>query len=169
MRLEPATLGLSHPRLNLVNPDDHHPDGESFTIDSQGVQSLPPGTTFDLDIALGTDQYNTARVIIQGEELVGPSGPLWRVGAEVYATRDVNEAIAHSIREATPLPTRVYVATYAKQNGDAYLTHKVFNVAGALYIALDDAVLTGSNLRLTFHNYFGGSAFLWVRGQAICW
>jgi hypothetical protein len=67
---------------------------------------------------------------------------------------------------------KTYTATYSKQNGDAYLSDKVFDTNTSLsaqYIALKDAYITGSILRLVFHNYFGGSAYLWVKGQALLW
>lgn len=99
------------------------------------------------------------------------SGSTLKEGGEIMVTRDASEAMGLSCIDTT-MSFRVYVATYSKANGDARLTNAVFDsnpANGADYIALQDAVLTGSVLRLTFKNLFGGSATLWVKGQALVW
>jgi len=165
MRPAPATDGRVHPADNT--PDDHHKAPDRFTITNTS-QSLPPGTSYNLDIALGSADYQFARIQIMGARQ--PFGSGWRECAEVFVTRDISEAVGHSNRESSF--KRTYCATYSKVNGDSYLSHKIFDsITGVSnrYIALLDAVLTGSVLRLTFHNYFGGSATLWVKGVALCW
>lgn len=95
---------------------------------------------------------------------------MWRESAEVFVTRDAGEAASHTIRASSF--KKVYACTYQKQVGDSYLSHKIFDSntgSSNRYIALQDAVITGSTLRLTFRNFFGGSAFMWVQGQAILW
>jgi len=98
-----------------------------------------------------------------------PTGPQWREAAEVVVTTDSAEAQGYSVRDTGSFK-KSYAATYSKQNGDTNLTHKIFDsdVSGydKRYIALLDAWITGSTLRLRFKNYFGGSKPLWVKGQA---
>jgi hypothetical protein len=167
MRLEPIKDGLQHPTDN--GEDDHHPAPYSVTINNTS-QSLPPGTTYNLDISLPHSNFQIARVQITGAKPMWTSGQ-WREGVEILATRDSAEAMGHSIRETGSM-YKVYAATYSKQNSDSYLSQKIFdNNTGSSnrYICLQDAVITGSTLRLTFLNTFGGSATLWVKGQALLW
>lgn len=169
MRLEPATDGLDHDGLLSVGADDHHPEPVSITINNTS-QSLPPGTDYNLDLILPHSGFQMARVQITGPHEMWTAGQ-WRDCAEIVVTRSVSEAMGYSIRDAQSM-YKVYAATYSKQNGDAWLSHKIFDnstPAANRYIALLDAVITGSTLRLTFHNYFGGSATLWVKGQALVW
>lgn len=161
MRLKPETDGVGHDDLNIT-AHDHHPQPEMVDIDNTS-QSLPPGTTYNLDITLSHSNYQVAKMILMGAK--SPQGPQWKECAEVYATRDLSEAIAESVREVAF--KTVYAMTYSKQNGDAYLTHKIFdNDVANEYILLQDAYITGSTLRLVFLNTFGGSATLWVKGTA---
>jgi hypothetical protein len=94
----------------------------------------------------------------------------WRECAEIVATTDSAEAMGHSVREAGT--RKVYASTYSKQNADAYLSHKIFDDntgSGNRYIAVQDVAIVGAVLRITFRNFFGGSATLWVKGQALLW
>jgi len=94
---------------------------------------------------------------------------LFRECAKVHVTTDTADALGDSVRN-TGLAYKSYAVSYAKQAGATNLTHKLFDTAtgaSARYIALKDAVITGSTLRLTFHNYYGGSATLSVKGQAV--
>jgi hypothetical protein len=171
MRLGAPSDGRSHEALD-VGAHDHHNAPESVSF-SNTAQSLPPGATFDLDVPLGRTGYQLARVQITGPAVIpaGISSALWRECAELVVTTDSSEAVGHSIRDAAS-PKKVYAATYSKQNGDSYLTHKIFDSntgSGNRYICVQDAVITGSILRITFRNYFGGSATLWVKGQALVW
>jgi len=134
---------------------------------SNTSQSLPPGTTYDLDVALGRDDYQLATIHMIGARRY-PSTTNWYETACVYATRVAAEAIARSARGVGYRQS--YVSQYSKFAGDAYLTHKIFDsntTEANIYIALQDAVLTGSVLRLTFKNFYGGSATLWVKGEAL--
>jgi hypothetical protein len=167
MRLTEQSDGLLHPPD--LTPDDHHPAPTSVTIDNTS-QSLPPGTSYNLDISLPHSNFQFARVQITGAKPLWIAG-YWREGAEILVTRSASEAMGHSIRETGSM-YKVYAVTYSKPQGDAYLSHKIFdNNTGSSnrYIALLDAVITGSTLRLTFRNTFGGSATLWVKGQALLW
>lgn len=165
MRLDQVTDGNSHAGLDL-GPDDHHKRPTVVSI-SNTTQSLPPGTSFDLDIPVGSDQWTIAEIQLIGPHTMSGAGVTWKEGAQIVATRTASEALGHSQRDIQF--KKVYHATYSKVAGDAYLTHKIFDsntTLSAQYIALTDAVLTGTNLRLTFRNYFGGSATLWVKGTA---
>ncbi len=167
MRTTPATDGKKHAGSNPL-PHDHHNRPESFSISSTGTQSLPPGTTYDLDIDLGRTGYTYGRVYLEGPRTMSGSGVLWQECAEVVVTTDSADARSHSVRDSNF--KKVYAGHYSKPQGDAWLSHKIFDSATGLtqrYIALLDAWITGSTLRLRFHNYFGGSAFLWVEGQAV--
>jgi len=167
MRLQPEADGRQHPDDGAA--DDHHPAPESVTINNT-TQSLPPGTSYNLDISLPHNDFQIARVQITGKKPMWNTGQ-WREGAEIVVTRDASEAMGHSIRETGSM-YKVYASTYSKQNSDAYLSHKIFDDntgSSNRYIALRDALITGSTLRLTFRNTFGGSATLWVKGQALVW
>jgi hypothetical protein len=166
MRLSIETDGRIHPADGGVN--DHHPRPVSVSINNT-TQSLPPGTSYNLDISLPHGGFKIARIQIMGAKAVGAAGS-FREGAEIVASTDADQAMAISTREAAV--KKSYVATYSKQNGDAYLSHKIFDSntgSTALYIAVTAAVIIGSTLRITFRNYFGGSATLWVKGQALLW
>jgi hypothetical protein len=164
MRLRQQTDGRLHPADG--GADDHHaaPVSVDFT---NTTQSLPPGTTYNLDVAVGRDDFRFARVMLVGPNDSTGLSATWREAAELLVTRDTAQAMGHSFRNAGQ--KTVYSSTYSKQNSDAYLTHKIFNTGSGNYIAVQDAVLTGSVLRLTFRSFFGGSVFLNVRGQALLW
>lgn len=162
MRLVPMTDGLMHPSDGGIN--DHHPGTKAVTINNT-TQSLPPGTTYNLDTALGNSNFQLARVMIFGPKVLFGSADLWKEGGEILVTRDISEAVGQSYRDAGTFK-KVYSVSYSKFRSDSYLTQKIFDSGGNRYIALQDAVLTGSDLRLTFKNFFGGSATLWVKGQA---
>jgi|WetSurMetagenome_2_1015567.scaffolds.fasta_scaffold06352_5 hypothetical protein len=167
MRLGPNTDGRSHLALTVA-VGDHHPRPTVVTI-SNTSQAIAAGADYNLDIALGSSDYQLARVQILGPKIVGAG--LWRECASVHATRTSAQAIGHTVRDAG-VANKVYSSTYSKQAGAAMLTHKIFDsvtTTGADYIALKDAVMTGSVLRLTFHNYDGSSRTLWVKGEALVW
>lgn len=165
MRTTPTTDGHSHDALT-VTANDHHPQPTTISINNT-TQSLPPGTTYDLDLTLPHSNFKFAKIIIMGAW--SPPGPAWRECAQVTVTTDSAEAIGTSIRDAGSFK-KSYAATYSKQNGAANLSHKIFDSAvgsySQRYIALKDAWITGTTLRLRFQNYFGDSATLWVKGQA---
>lgn len=165
MRTKPVTDGLSHNAMT-VGVNDHHSRPTTISINNT-TQSLPPGTTYDLDLTLPDANYKRAKIILMGAW--SPPGPSWRECCELVVTTDSAEAISISIRDAGSFK-KSYAATYSKQNGDANLSHKIFdNATGSYsqrYIALKDAWITGTTLRLRFQNYYGGSATLWVKGQA---
>jgi hypothetical protein len=164
MRLKAQTDGRFHPTDGGEN--DHHsaPKAISFSNTSHW---LPPNTTYNLDIAVGQANFQFARVMLIGPNGATGFGTNWKEGAELLVTRDQSKAMGHSFRNASP--KKVYAVTYSKQNADSYLSHKIFNAGASNYIAVQDAVLTGSVLRLTFRNYYGGSMTLNVRGQALLW
>lgn len=170
MRLGGAIPRQSHVGLNF-DENNHHPEPTSVSINNT-TQSLPPGTTYNLDITLPHADFEFARVMIMGPQVVPPVvSANYREYAEVAVTTVAAEAIAHSTRNAGTFK-KVYAATYSKQNGDTYLSHKIFDSVtgvGNRYIQLLDAQIIGATLRLTFRNTHGGSAFLWVKGQALLW
>lgn len=164
MRLQAETDGRLHEGL-VVTENDHHPRAASVNF-SNTSQSLPPGTTYNLDITLPDGNFQVARVMMHGPKQM--SGGQWYEGAEIHATRDADEAIGQSWWDVSF--KKVYAVTYSKQVLDSYLTEKIFDSntsSSAKYIACTAAVLTGSVLRLTFQNYFGGSATLWVKGKVL--
>jgi hypothetical protein len=164
LRLIQQTDGRIHPLDGLAT--DHHAVPSS--VDFQNTtQSLPPGTTYNLDITLGSSNYQFARIILIGPNVSADMGD-WKECAELLVTRNSNEAISHSIRSAA-VPKKVYCSTYSKQNSDAYLTHKIFNAGAGNYIAVQDAVLTSNVLRITFKNFYGGSMYLNVHGHVLLW
>jgi len=169
VRPEQDTDGRSHDALTTT-PDDHHPAPDHVSF-SNTSQSLPPGTTYDLDVTLPHASYKVARVQLMGPvPSGGGSGTVWRECASIHATTSSAEAMGHSTR--TSGFKQVYCATYAKSQGDSQLSHKVFDSstpAANRYISLQDAWITGSTLRLRFRNHFGGSATLWVKGTALLW
>jgi len=166
MRLSAETDGRDHASL-AATPDDHHPRPASVTINNTS-QSLPPGTTYNLDIALPHAGFQFARVQILGAKQMPLSAGNWYECAEIIATTNSAQAIGHSTHDSSF--KKVYSVTYSKQVGDAILSHKIFDTnTAAEYIALQDALITGSTLRLIFRNFFGGSATLWVKGQALLW
>lgn len=163
MRTQTPTTDIKHPPVHT--PDDHHPEPGSFSINNTS-QSLPPGTDYNLDIPLGKTGYKSARIILHGP--VTLSGNLWRESAIICASDDPAEALGVTTFNSSWLLN--YTPVYSKAVGNSYLTDKIFDnntTSYAMYIALKDAYITGSNLRLVFHNFSGGSATLWVKGQAI--
>jgi hypothetical protein len=94
---------------------------------------------------------------------------LWQESALVHCTTDSADAIGHSNRYADS-SYKSYCVAYSKQVGDSILTHAIFDSAtgaGQNYIALQDAQIIGAVLRLTFKNFYGGSATLNVKGQVL--
>jgi len=163
VRLEQNIDGREHPTDG--GPDDHHPRPKQVAIENT-TQSIAAGADYDLDIALGDSGYQWGRAMLMGAHNITPT--LWNEWASVHFTRDSAEAIGHTGRDSGSI-YKTYSSTYSKQNSDLNLTHKIFDSvtgSGNRYIALKDAVLTGSNLRLTFHNYDSSSRTLWVKGSA---
>lgn len=162
MRAQQDTDGRSHDALTTT-PHDHH-GAPSLVSFSNTNQSLPPGTTFDLDVTLPASSFKVARVQLMGPNTSGGGG-VWRECASVHATTSSSEAMAHSV--ITAGFKQSYCATYAKIAGDAQLSQKVFDSGNN--VSLEDAWITGSTLRLRFRNHFGGSATLSVKGSALLW
>ena len=165
-----ATEARGHPATAPL-PDEHHPRPAMVEFSSAGLVSLPPGTTYDLDVALSSASFKVATVHLMGPALAGLLAA-WRECASVHVTADVADAVAHSVRSISGSTNSVYNATYSKQAGDTVLTYAIFDsVTGptSMYIALIDVWITGAILRLRFRNFFGGSAFLWVKGSALLW
>lgn len=169
MRLAGDFTLRDHGVLGGVGADDHHPAPASVSF-SNTAQSLPPGTTYNLDVALSNANFRLAKVYLEGPAISGGgSGSEWREAAIVHATTDTSEAIGHSCRNVGSM-YKSYVVTYAKSVGVTNLTHKIFDTVTATssrYIALMDAQIIGAVLRLVFRNYFGGSATLSVKGQVL--
>lgn len=159
MRLTPQTDGRLHPDGTA---DDHHAAPKSVSI-LNTTQSLPPYTTYNLDVPLGRDDFRLARVMLIGPNLSAGLGS-WKECAELTVTRDAGDATGQSVKCAST--RKVYSSNYSKRQGDSYLTHKIFNPGSGNYICVQDAVLTGSVLQLTFKSFCGGSINLNVRGQA---
>lgn len=168
MRLNSSYDGASHDALT-VTPDDHHPRPASVSF-SNTSQSLPPGTSFNLDVSLSHSDFRIAKVYLEGPAISGGgTATKWRECAMVHVTTDTADAIGHSVRNTGSI-YKSYVVTYAKSLGVTNLTHKIFDnntSPGNRYIALKDAQIIGSTLRLTFQNYFGGSATLSVKGHSV--
>jgi len=161
VRLQPETSGRDHSGLT-VTEDDHHPVPTSVTIDNT-TQVINAGTLWNLDISLPQSNYQAARVIIHGPDQC--AGAAWYEFAEIYVTRDSAEAMGHSVEEISF--KKVYAVTYSKQVADTYLSQKIFTNASPPNIVLQDAVLTGSLLRLSFRNTYTANETLWVKGQAL--
>lgn len=168
MRLDQTTDGRSHDALT-VTADDHHPAPASVSF-SNTSQSLPPGTAYNLDVALPHAGFQAAKVYLEGPAIAGGgTATKWRECAQVHVTTDSADAIGHSTRDSGSI-YKTYVVTYSKALGVTNLTHKIFDsvvASGSRYIALQDAQIIGAVLRLTFRNYFGGSATLSVKGHAV--
>jgi len=163
VRLKPTTDGRSHAGLSGVAADDHHSQPRTVEVNNTS-QVLTAGSTYNLDIALGVSDLAFVHVILLGPRTVGTGQ--WKECADVYATRTSSQAMGHSIRWDGVTLAKTYFATYSKANGDARLTDRIFCLTTSA-ISLQDAVLTGSNLRLTFVNNLSGSATLWVKGRAV--
>jgi hypothetical protein len=168
MRLPGFSYGASHDAL-VVTPDDHHPRPTSVNF-SDTSTSIPPSSSFNLDVTLPDANYQVAKVYLEGPAISGGgSGSKWRECAQVHVTTVAAEAIGHSNRNTGSI-YKSYVVTYSKALGVTNLTHKIFdNVTSpsSRYIALQNAQIIGTTLRLTFRNYFGGSASLSVKGHAL--
>lgn len=148
-------------------PDDHHPKPRQYPFQNT-TQSLPPGTTYDLDVALDHANFVRAIITMYGPAPGGGGSSLWGEPAIVTAYTDAARAMGSSAR--TGGFKQVYAAEYSKAAGDSYLTQKIFDSntsSSAEYICLQDAWITGAVLRLRFFNAYGGSAFLWVKGNAV--
>lgn len=169
MRPDQTTDGRSHDALTDVSPDQHHPRPASVQF-SDTTTSLPPGTTFNLDVTLPHAGFKLATVYLEGPAISGGgTATKWRECARVHVATATADAIGKSVRNTGSI-YKNYAVTYAKQVGTTNLTHKIFDTVtatGARYIALQDAQIIGSTLRLTFKNYHGGSATLSVKGHAV--
>lgn len=163
-----GTDGLLHPPDGRAH--DHHAAPAVATIDSRNLVSLPPGTTYDLDVALPRSDYRTAKTHVHGPKAAVYSSPT-NSGYEGIVgdfTTSAGEAVSHGLRGAGG--AKQYVGMYSKLQGAAYLSDSIFdnNVSSsALYIALREAWIVGAVLRMRFYNKFGGSATLWVLGRTV--
>jgi hypothetical protein len=165
MRLNPLTDGRQH--STDYDANDHHAEPVSVNF-SNTSQSIGAGSNYTMDVALGRSDFQLARVMLLGPKPAAIMGN-WDECAELIVTRDANEAMGHSVRAAST--KKVYAVCYSKQNADSYLTQRIFNTGSSsnFYIGITSAVLTGSNLRMVFHNYHGSSVTLNVRGHALLW
>lgn len=163
-----ASIGdLAHSDL-VTTPDDHHAQPIRLSV-SNTSQSISAGADYNLDLDLGNSGFTFARAMLMGPATSG--GALWRECASIHITADASDALGHSFR-ATGSSYLSYSATYAKTLGVTNLSHKIFDsnaAANSRYIALKDAQIIGSTLRLTFHNYHSSSATLWVKGEVLVW
>lgn len=169
MRLTPVVDGIEHAGLDIT-PYDHHPPPATVSI-SNTTQSLPPGTSYNLDISLPRKDFVFARIMLKGPRQMFGLGTTGYEGADIVATTSAGDAFGESVRD-TGLMTQTYSAMYTKYDGSVSLTMRIFdNATGStqMYISLEDAVIIEDILRLTFKNYYGGSATLWVKGQALLW
>jgi len=166
VRLTPTTDGRSHAPV-ASGVDDHHSRPRTVSV-LDTTTAIAGGATFNLDVALGVSDLAFAQIALTGPQTSSGGASVWRVGADVIATRAAGDALGHSIRRLVPGGNlyRVYVATYSKLMGDSYLAAPIFSLTASA-IVLQDAVLTGSVLRLTFRNVTGSSATLWVKGSAV--
>lgn len=169
MRPEPASDGRSHDSLTDVGPDQHHPRPATVTF-SDTTTSIGGFSDFNLDVTLPDDDFQLASVYLEGPAISGGgSGSKWRECAWVHVATTTADAIGSSCRNVGSM-YKNYVVTYAKSLGVTNLTHKIFDTVtapGSRYIALKDAQIIGSTLRLTFHNYTGSSQTLSVKGHAV--
>lgn len=167
MRLEPNTDGWSHDAI-AVDVDAHHP--RPATVDFSDIAtSVLGGSDFNLDVILPDAGFTYAQITMTGPKRSAFATALWRECAIVHATDTASEAIGHSSR-STGTNYKSYLVTYAKSVGVTNLTHKIFDSntgQSNRYIALKDARIIGTTLRLTFHNYLGSAQTLWVKGQAL--
>mgnify|MGYP001373155860 CR=1 FL=1 len=169
MRLERDRDARQHADLASIGTDDHHPLPKSVSFTNILGQVIAGGGTYNLDVSLTSSAYQVARVILFGPRTMFSS--TLKEGGEIVCTRSASEAMAISCKDTT-LTYKVYAATYSKSQGDAYLTMAVFDNNtgnGNNFICVQDAVLAGSVLRLTFKNITGGNATLWVKGQVLAW
>jgi hypothetical protein len=162
-----GTDGMMHPPDGGLH--DHHAAPTQVTIDDT-TTSIPPGSTANVDITLPRPDYQLARILIHGPKaavgsIVGNSG---YEGAFIMATTVASDASGCAARDAGAL--RMYGGHWSKQDGSSILTDYVFDSNTSLtsrYIAVQDAYITGSTLRLVMVNSFGGSATVWVKGIAV--
>lgn len=169
MKLAQTTDGLDH-AASGPQVDDHHSGPRSFDVENT-TQVIAALGSYNLDIALPAADFQFARIMLMGARQLFGNVNNPRDCAELLATRDSTEAMGHSVVDAEAT-FRVYTATYAKVAGDSYLSHKIFdNNTGAAnqYIAVEDAYITGSTLRIVFRNTAGSVQTLWVKGKALVW
>lgn len=160
MRLKSETDGRSHDAL-AVGVHNHHAAALPYEIEDTTTVVSASGT-FDLDITLGSSEYQTGRVLLLGGKQM--TGGAWRECVEVTVSRDSGEAMCGSIEDVSF--KKVYSVVYSKAAGNTYLSHRIFdNNLSRIY--LEDAVLTGSVLRLSFRNAVAIATTLWVKGQAV--
>lgn len=161
-----GTDGLIHPPDGGLH--DHHAAPNSVTISSEGVVSIPPGSTHNLDISLPRSDYIKAYVQVHGPKAavyVTPSSSGYE-GWTLELTTSSGQAIAHGARGVGGL--NQYNGSYSAFMGSTVLTDYVFDslTGSQKYIAVQSGVIISNVLRLVMHNRFGGSAFLWIRGKA---
>jgi hypothetical protein len=172
MRLIPDTDGIvDHNDFVNIGVHSHHAQPIAITIDNTS-QAINAGTNWDMDLALPAFNYSVARIMLVGAKTQG--GGLWKEFAEIYATRDSDEAMGHSIRDVSL--KQVYAATYSKQNADLYLSHKIFDSNTGIsnrYINVRDAWIfadvANDVVRIRFHNPTVTNATLWVKGQVLAY
>lgn len=168
MRLKAGTDGRSHDSLT-VTEDDHHPAPSSVSF-SNTSQVLASGAAYNLDVTLPHSGFQLATVYLEGPAISGGgSASKWREAARIHVATATGDAVGQSNRNTGSI-YKSYVVTYAKIAGVTNLTHKIFDTVthwGSRYIALKDALITGSTLRLTFHNYDSSSRTLSVKGHAV--
>ena len=154
----------SHSRAHEAadpQPDDHHPKPRQYTF-SETSYSMPPGTTYDVDVTLDHANFTRAHVNMMGPNVGGGGASQWRECAKITAFTSTGRAMGKSAISAGF--KKVYAGELSKANGDSMLTAKIFSSNNQ--VALIDAWITGSTLRLRFQNFYGGSSTLWVKGDA---
>jgi len=162
-----GTDGLIHPPDGGAH--DHHAAPDHVTI-SDIATVISAGSTANVDTTLPRSDYQIARVLVHGPKAaVGTlPGNAGYEGAFVLAALVSSDAMGHSARDAGAF--RQYSGVWSKQASAAILSEYVFDSSTSLYnryIAIQDAYITGSTLRLVMVNGHSSSATVWIKGGAI--
>lgn len=161
-----GTDGLLHPPDGGLH--DHHAAPDMVSISSEGVVSIPPYSTVNLDVTLPRSDYREARIQVHGPKAAVCAAPTSSgyEGLSLSATTVASEAICHGWRGVRG--ARQYTGRYAKLQGATILGDYIFDSntsSSARYIAIQSAQIIAAVLRLVMVSRYGGSSWLWIRGK----
>ena len=157
VRLKDSDTVKDHDLLQGQEPDDHHPQGTSFTV-IINAQVMPGLTAYEKRINLGRDGHKTLRGILRGSSGVGGQG---HTGCFFVAS----EVSAEGVGMSTHYSGYAYMGAFSRLHGDSYLSKGYF---GSSAIALRDAYIDGDEAVLEFYNLSGSTRTLTVYGTVAC-
>jgi len=147
--------GITDHDYFVIEPDDHHPEAEVEKLIINGT-SISPGD-YEVRIQWNRDNHIITEACLAGSNLYFQGG---RSGAWASGTQTPAQSGSEHVSGSG---TYLYIASFMRLHGDAYLSQAVFGTS----IRLKDLYLDGDETVILFNNGAGSNRTL--RCWGLCW